>query len=87
MEATTKPKLQRQNATVTAEVVELELVRDVVEQARQRKYSVQDLPTNWDAVQGRDYDFQSWKQSKIDAGTWRFNEPSGTNIYCKKFNK
>lgn len=69
----TKPKLQRQNATVTAEVVDLELVRDVVEQAKQRTYPrITDKPSNWDDIYPPTpgWNFEEWKRRKIEQGTW-----------------
>lgn len=84
---TTKPKLQRQNATVNAILIEQELVKDVSHrpersEAELRKLCKQtDLPANWDTIytkppnprfKPKDYDFDAWKAAKIADGTWIF---------------
>lgn len=90
---TTKPKLERQNATITKEIVDLELVRDVSHQperseAELRKLcKITDVPTNWAQIKGEPtYDFEQWKQSKIAEGTWQ-GYPGEYLNNLRKFNK
>lgn len=86
-------KLKRQNATVTKETVDLELVRDVSDEIPKDPrmlLKITDLPINWEEVLSSaplNYDFATWKQSKIANGTWVHSEPSGTGSSTVKLRK
>lgn len=54
--------------------VDLILYREVEVELPPRKPLKQtDRPSNWDDFKTHhDYDFESWRQSKIDAGLWKY---------------
>lgn len=69
----TNPEWEAMKSTT----INSEYVTDVshIEPTDPRKLlKITDLPSNWEAIkheyQFSDFNFESWRQSKIDAGTW-----------------